>query len=146
MKTLREYIELIENAEQVNEYAGLPKDDGDERPQLSRIVTVVDKLLKAGNTVDCMVAGARGHVEKADLQQDGFTPNGALQLRKLGTKPSKQGARAMRPFLAKDDDNYEILMVSPKHYKIVDKWEGRSDGLAEDAADDVAKIAKEMRK
>ena len=120
--------------DELDEFVENPR-GGDEGGKVSRIVQIVDKLLNSGNTVDSMIVGARGHVEKADLRQDGFTPNGALLLRKLGTKPSKQGARAMRPFLAKDDANYEIQMVGPKHYKIVDKWEGRTDeGWGADAA------------
>ena len=105
--------------EGLNELRGVPG-GGDDRLPLSRIVQVVDKLLKAGNKVDCLVGGARGHVTDADLSQDGFTPNGSLHLKKYN-KPYARGAGMIRPFLAKDDDNYEILMIGPKHYKIVDK-------------------------
>ena len=114
----------------VKEFAENPRGD-DEGGKVSLIVQIVDNLLKAGNTVDSYVLGARGHVERADLTTDGFTPNGSLQIRKIGTKPSKQGARGIRPFKASDDANYDIQMVGPKHYKIVDKMEGRSDEVDE---------------
>jgi len=118
----------------VKEFAENPRGD-DEGGKVSLIVQIVDNLLKAGNTVDSYVLGARGHVERADLTTDGFTPNGSLQIRKIGTKPSKQGARGIRPFKASDDDNYDIQMVGPKHYKIVDKMEDRTDeGWGADAA------------
>lgn len=103
--------------------------DGDDGEGISQIVTITDRLLKQGYRVDLAVIGAMGRVYRADLDQTGFTPNGALAIK-------RKTRTFLRPFAIDDDDLYEFELVAPKHYKIVDSFT-RSDeqGVAENFAD-----------
>jgi hypothetical protein len=106
----------------LDEFAPPSSDGWGDRSGPSQIVVVVDKLLKAGNKVDCLVLGARGHVTGAELAGPGgaFGDSG-LHLKKYN-KPYARGG-LYRPFIASDDSKYEIKMVGPKHYVIQDKLE-----------------------
>ncbi len=96
------------------------KGDDDE---ISKIVSTTDRLLKQGYRVDLAVVGAMGRVYRADFDQTGFAPNGALVF--------KRKTRAfIRPFLVDDDEKYDFEMVAPKHYKIVDSFT-KQDELTE---------------
>jgi hypothetical protein len=112
--------ELIFNA-QLNEFLDDRKRDDDD--EISKIVSTTDRLLKQGYKVDLHIVGAMGRVFRADFDQVGFAPNGALAF--------KRKTRAfIRPFLIDDDDKYDFEMVAPKHYKIVDSFT-RTDNLTE---------------
>ena len=89
--------------------------DGDDGEGISQIVTITDRLLKQGYRVDLAVIGAMGRVYRADLQQTGFTPNGALAIK-------RKTRHFIRPFKIDDDDKYDFELVAPKHYKIVDTF------------------------
>ena len=104
--------ELIFNA-QLNEF--LDDRDGDDGEGISQIVTITDRLLKQGYQVDLAVIGAMGRVYRADLEQTGFTPNGALAIK-------RKTRHFLRPFKIDDDDKYDFELVGPRHYKIVDTF------------------------
>jgi len=106
---------------QVNEF--LDDRDGDDGEGISQIVTITDRLLKQGYKVDLAVIGAMGRVYRADLEQTGFTPNGALAIK-------RKTKHFLRPFNIDDDDKYDFELVGPKHYKIVDTFT-RADNLTE---------------
>jgi len=102
---------------------------GDDGEGISKIVSTTDRLLKQGYRVDLAVIGAMGRVYRADLDQTGFTPNGALAIK-------RKTRHFIRPFLIDDDDKYEFELVAPKHYKIVDSFTRSDDpGLSENFAD-----------
>jgi hypothetical protein len=66
-----------------------------------------------------------GRVYRADLDQTGFTPNGALAIK-------RKTRHFIRPFKIDDDDKYDFELVGPKHYKIVDSLTKSDDqGVAE---------------
>jgi hypothetical protein len=66
-----------------------------------------------------------GRVYRADLEQTGFTPNGALAIK-------RKTRHFIRPFKIDDDDKYDFELVAPKHYKIVDSFTRSDDqGVAE---------------
>lgn len=94
------------------------RDDDDE---ISKIVSTTDRLLKQGYRVDLHVVGAMGRVYRADFDQTGFTPNGALAFK-------RKTRTFMRPFLIDDDEKYDFEMVAPKHYKIVDSFTKSDQG------------------
>jgi len=99
---------------------------GDDGEGISKIVSTTDRLLKQGYKVDLAVIGAMGRVYRADLDQTGFTPNGALAIK-------RKTKNFIRPFKIDDDDKYEFELVAPKHYKIVDSFTRSDDqGVAED--------------
>lgn len=116
---------IVKENIQLSEFApskGMGDNDGP-----SKIVQIVDKLLKSGNKVDCMVLGARGHVVKADLEDDHWG-NGGLHMKKYNKPYAKTGL--YRPFVTADDDKYEIVPVGHKHYAIKDVWpEDVKEGL-----------------
>jgi hypothetical protein len=99
--------------QQVNEF--LDDRRGDDGEGISKIVSTADKLLKQGYRVDLHVVGAMGRVYRADLDQTGFTPNGALAIK-------RKTRTFLRPFAIDDDDQYDFEIVGPKHYKIVDTF------------------------
>ena len=111
----------IKQSRQVKEF--LDDRRGDDGEGISQIVTITDRLLQQGYRVDLHVVGAMGRVYRADFDQTGFTPNGALAF--------KRKTRAfIRPFNIDDDDKYDFELVGPKHYKIVDTFT-RADKLNE---------------
>ena len=112
----------ITESKQLNEFLDDRKDDGEG---ISKIVSTTDRLLKQGYKVDLAVIGAMGRVYRADLDQTGFFPNGALAIK-------RKTKHFIRPFKIDDDDKYEFELVAPKHYKIVDAFTKSDDqGVAE---------------
>lgn len=121
VKTITNAVKMAELifGKQLNEFLDDRKRDDDD--EISKIVSTADRLLKQGYRVDLHVVGAMGRVYRADFDQTGFTPNGALAFK-------RKTRTFMRPFLIDDDEKYDFEMVAPKHYKIVDSFTKNDQG------------------
>jgi hypothetical protein len=104
-----------------------PKSKGNDpfgNDDRSKIVQAVRQLLKAGNKVDWKVPGQMGHVVSA-------SDHGVIL--KRWNKPYSKINYSLH--LSDDqDDQYQILLVKPGHYKVVStdtSWNLEEQGVAE---------------
>ena len=121
MKTLREYIELIENAEQVNEWGYNPPRNLKREEEYRKKQAEKAAAYRADNPVEPKPTKTLQRLQRIS----GFN--------KVSPEEQMRVAKSVDTYLARGMTFDQALVLAQKP-------------LEEDAAEDVAKIAKEMRK